>query len=614
MRQRRTINYQDPLPQTTNLRTGEGWLNMGLLKKGKKKPLRTTGRGAAGAKTSTKRPRQITKLAPCVGHCPSGNDIRGWLNIISQREKSGLSFEEAMDAAWFLETETTPFPAIMGRVCPHPCESECNRKAKDTAVAINSVERSIGDWGLERGLQLRRIEGSGPFEERVAVIGAGPAGLSLAYQMARRGYPVTVFESLPKPGGMLRYGIPDYRLPRAIIDAEVSRITDLGVEIRCGVCVGEGDTTLDALRADFDAVFVAIGAHKGKKLGVPGEDGPGVYTGTEFLRRTSQGDPPQVGGRIVIIGGGDTAIDAARVALRSTLEAHTAIDAARVARRAEMGTNEAQPHVTILYRRTRAEMPAIDREIEEALEEDIDIRFLAAPAKILRNGSGEVAGMLVQKMRLGDEDASGRRRPIPIEGDLEEIAVETVITAVSQAPDCETLGAFRETGWPSADDWGVTDLERVWSGGDNLNLGLATTAIGQGRKAAISMHAQLRGIEAIKDLHGPPIGPERIKLDYYPDAPQASRLILSAEERLADPRAEIDSGIALTAVPTEAARCFSCGECFGCERCWMYCTPGCFRKVKDGSRPGHYYTIDLSACDGCNKCQDECPCGYLDMA
>ncbi len=587
---------------------------MGLLKKGKKKPLRTTGRGAAGAKTSTKRPRQITKLAPCVGHCPSGNDIRGWLNIISQREKSGLSFEEAMDAAWFLETETTPFPAIMGRVCPHPCEAQCNRTAKDSAVAINSVERSIGDWGIERGLELRKIEAGGPFNERIAVIGAGPAGLSLAYQMARRGYSVTVFESLPKAGGMLRYGIPDYRLPREIIDVEVARIVKLGVDIKYNVKVGEGGVTLESLRRDFDAVFVAIGAHKGKRLGVPGEDGQGVYTGTEFLRRTSQGDPPKVGSRIVIIGGGDTAIDAARVALRTTLDAHTAIDAARVARRAESETDAAQPHVTILYRRTRAEMPAIEREIEEAMEEEIEIRFLAAPAKIIRNESGDVVGMLVQKMRLGDEDASGRRRPIPIEGELEEIPVDTVITAVSQAPDCDTLGAFRETGWPSADDWGMTELDGVWSGGDNLNLGLATTAIGQGRKAAISMHAQLRGIEAIGDLHGPEIGPERIKLDYYPEAPRATRKIVSPEERLANPHAEIDHGIAITAVAEEAARCFSCGECFGCERCWMYCTPGCFRKVKDGSHPGHYYTIDLSACDGCNKCRDECPCGYLDMA
>lgn len=585
---------------------------MGLLKKGKKKPLKTTGRGAAGTRLSTKRPSQVKKLAPCVGECPSGNDIRGWLNVISQHEKAGISLEAARDKAWLIEAETTPFPAIMGRVCPHPCEAKCNRNEKDGAVAINAVERCIGDWGIERGLKLPTLDVGGPFDETIGVVGAGPAGLSAAYQMARRGYKVTVYESLPKPGGMLRYGIPDYRLPRDIIDAEVQRIEDLGVEFQYGVEIGKS-ITMDELKKKHSAVFVAIGAHKGRKLGVPGEEGTHVYTGTDFLRKASAGDPPPIGEKIVVIGGGDTAIDAARVALRTTLDAHTAIDAARVAKRTQGGETNGAPHVMILYRRTREEMPAIEREIEEALEENVEIQFLAAPAKILRDDKGTVVKMLVQNMELGEVDSSGRRRPVPIEGDVVEMDVDTVITAVSQSPDCATLGEFNETGWPSADEWGQTEVEGVWSGGDNLNLGLATTAIGQGRKAAISMHAALRGIEARDEKHGPLVGPDRLKLDFYPEAPRAHRRIAAPEQRLANPKDEIDLGITAEEWATESARCFSCGDCFGCERCWMYCTPGCFKKVKTDFGPGNYYTIDLGSCDGCNKCSDECPCGYLDM-
>jgi NADPH-dependent glutamate synthase beta subunit-like oxidoreductase/Pyruvate/2-oxoacid:ferredoxin oxidoreductase delta subunit len=407
-----------------------------------------------------------------------------------------------------------------------------------------------------------------------------------------------MFESLPRPGGMLRYGIPEYRLPRDIIDAEYGRIVDLGVEIRCGVTIGK-DLTFEDLRREYQAVFVGIGAHQGRKLGVPGEDGDGVYTGTEFLRRANLGEAPQVGRNVVVVGGGDTAIDAARVSLR------LGQDAASVSRR--MGSR-----VTILYRRTRAEMPAIEREIEEALEEDIQIEFLAAPAKVLRDAKGQVSKMVIQRMELGEPDASGRRRPVPIEGDLAEIECDTVITAVSQSPDTKSLGAFEEKGWLVVDEWGRTGIDGIWSGGDNVTLGLATISIGQGRKAALSMHAALRGEKPKAEAHGPDIGPDRIKLDYYDAKPRAERSIMSPAERLARPREEIDRGITAEQALEEVTRCFSCGSCFGCERCWMFCTPSCFKKLSR-PEPGAYLTINLDTCNGCKKCAEECPCGFLEM-
>jgi NADPH-dependent glutamate synthase beta subunit-like oxidoreductase/Pyruvate/2-oxoacid:ferredoxin oxidoreductase delta subunit len=572
---------------------------MALLKKPQNvKPLRSVGRGGSGGAVSALRPQQVAKQAPCLAECPAGNDIRLWLNTIAQHTKVGKALDGALDAAFRSLAATNPLPAVLGRVCPHPCESGCNRKSKDASVGINSVERFLGDWALSRKLSLPAIDGSVPRSERIAVVGAGPAGLSCAYQLARRGYRVTVLESLPEPGGMLRYGIPDYRLPRDVLAAEIRRIAELGVEFRCGTAVGK-DVGFDELRATHDAVFVAIGAHQGKKLRVDGEDGPGVYTGTSFLRQVAQGAPPPIGRRVAVIGGGDTAVDAARVSRRIP------VDAAGAAQ--QLGAE-----VAIFYRRTRAEMPAIEEEVQGAMEEDVRVEFLCAPSRIVRDASGNVVTLVVERMKLGEPDASGRRAPVPT-GELVEHPCDTVITAVSQEPDFAALGgALAGTRWLEADGWGRTSVAKVWTGGDDMGLALATTAVGHGRAAAESIHAALRGEEPRQASKGPDVPPTRLKLEFYEEKPRAERGHVPAAERLARPHAEIDLGITQEQVVEESKRCLSCGLCFGCERCWMYCTPSCFTKVSDPG-PGSYYRIKLDTCDGCKKCVDECPCGFLDM-
>ncbi len=577
---------------------------MGLLKKKDKEKSGTFesrlkgGGGGSGSQLSALRPVYVESLPPCTGNCPSGNKIRGWLTVIQLREKLGLSLDEALEQAFQLEMETNPFPSVMGRVCPHPCETGCNRGKKDGAVGINSVERFIGDYALEHGLKAQRIEGEADKKQKIAVIGAGPSGLSCAYQLARRGYKVTVFESLPKAGGMLRYGIPVYRLPREIIDAEVQRILDLGVELKLDTKIGK-DVSYDDIKKDYDAIYVAIGAHQGKAMGIPGEDGPGLWTGTEFLNHANSGKKVDIGTNVVVIGGGDTAIDAARVSKRLIG------DSAAMA--SKMGAQ-----VTILYRRTRDEMPAIDREIDEAIEEDINMEYLAAPIEILRDDEGAVRAMVVQRMELGEPDASGRRRPVPIEGDTYELPIQTVITAVSQKPDLAAMHSEElGDGWLNGDEWGFTGVEGVWTGGDNINLGIATTSIGQARMAAIAIDAKLQGKELKKIDQGEMIRSDKIKLDWYKPIERTQRQVKSPEERLANPFDEVDLGLAPGDELIEADRCFSCGRCFGCENCWMYCQANVFAKV-DPPSPGHFFKIKkIEICDGCKKCWEECPCGFI---
>jgi NADPH-dependent glutamate synthase beta subunit-like oxidoreductase/Pyruvate/2-oxoacid:ferredoxin oxidoreductase delta subunit len=544
-----------------------------------KKPIIKT--SVAGAEISPLRPQYAPKTPPCIGTCPSGVDIRGWLITIAQAEAYGRTNEQAFEIAWGKITERNPFPAVCGRVCPHPCEDACNRKEKEGGVAVNALERFIGDFGIEKGLELSRLSQE-QRTEQVAVIGAGPAGLSCAYQLARRGYPVTVFEAFSKPGGMLRYGIPAYRQPRAVLDAEIQRILDLGVELKCGCVVGK-DISLEQLRREYRAVFTGIGAHKGLKLGVPGEDAPNVFTGTEFLNRVNSGEEVPLGDKVIVIGGGDTAIDAARVSKRLGAE------------------------VTILYRRTRAEMPAIKPEIEGALEEGVVIEFLAAPVEVLRE-NGLAIGLRSIRMELGEPDKSGRPRPVPKPGTEFDVPATAIIAAISQEPDFGPLPELHQgKDWINADRWGATKMDGVFAGGDDIELGLVSIAIAQGRFAAEAIDAHLRGVPLEMPQVPPPIKTEKMKLGWYKPADRHQRPHLPVEQRGVD--TEIEQGLSQEDVIAEAKRCMSCGMCADCETCWMYCSNNCFVRLPKGE----HYKVKLELCNGCKKCAEECPCGYIDL-
>jgi dissimilatory sulfite reductase flavoprotein subunit len=552
---------------------------MALFKAVKKPVVKVA--ASAGAEISHLRPRYVAKTPPCINTCPCGTDIRGWLTTIAQAHDYGRTNDQAYEIAWQMIAERNPFPAVCGRVCPHPCEDACNRTVKEGPVAVNALERFVGDFGLTKGLKLSFLTEE-KHTEKIAVVGAGPAGLSCAYQLARRGYPVTVFEAFSKPGGMLRYGIPQYRLPRNVLDAEIQRILDMGVELRCNQMIGK-EVSFESLRTEYKAVFVGIGAHKGFKLGVPGEDAPNVFTGTGFLNQANRGARVEVGGKVIVVGGGDTAVDAARVSKR-------------------LGAN-----VTILYRRSRVEMPAIKQEIEGALEEGVNIEFLAAPVEILVK-DGKAVGMKCIRMELGEPDASGRRRPVPKPGSEFEVGATAIIAAIRQEPDLEGLGEVpQQKGLLKADDWGFTEVEGVYAGGDDVALGLVTIAIAQGRFAAEAIDARLRGAPLEKPELPPVIKPEKLKPGYYKEIARHERQRVSPALREMD--TEIETGLSESEAMEEAKRCMSCGMCMDCETCWMYCTNNCFAKLPKGE----HYKIKLEVCNGCKKCAEECPCGYIEM-
>lgn len=528
-------------------------------------------------------PEQVVKTPPCSAACASGADVRGWIALVAQRGKLGLSDTQACTAAWNRVAAVNPLPATLGRICPHPCESSCNRSDKDGAVSINALERFLGDWGLQRRLRLPKAD-QGDWKETVGVIGSGPAGLSFAYQMARRGYRVTVYERQDRPGGMLYFGIPQYRLPEAVLEAEIRRILDLGVELRLNTVVGS-DVALQELRESHHCVFVGIGAGLGRRLGIPGESGAGMWTGTDFLAQVNCGKAVDLGRQVAVVGGGNTAMDAARAARRTGAQ------------------------VTVVYRRSRIEMPAIESEVRDALDEGVEIMCLAAPVAIRRE-DGAIRSVRIQRMTLGEPDSSGRRKPVPVLGAEQDIAASSVIAAVSQATDWSGLEALR-----SAEIWirrgasGWVD-EGLWLGGDALGPGVAGLAIAQGRRAAEATHAQLRGLpesallmEAVK---------ASARTDFFPPAPRAVESCRSVASRLRQPDVEVRGTMSEQQFFDEAARCFSCGSCFGCEHCYMFCNGESFSKLQEPGA-GRYFSLSLDRCEACGKCIEVCPSGYLSV-
>jgi len=548
---------------------------MGLFKEVKKPLIRSV--AAAASEISPLRPRFAPKAPPCASGCPNGNEIRELLVIVAQAKDYGLTREQAFERVWSRIVQRNPFPAVTGRICPHPCETACNRTAKDGAVAFNAIERMIGDFGIANQLRLSRLVVQ-PRAEKVAVIGAGPAGLSCAYQLARRGYSVTVFEALSEPGGMLRYGIPEFRLPREVLDAEIDRILDLGVELKCNCAVGK-DIPMEQLRQEYAAVFAGIGAHQGIKLELPGEDAPNVLSGIAFLKRVNGGEKVELGNRVVVVGAGGTACDVARLSRRLGAE------------------------VTMVG----LEMTATKSEAEGAREEGVRIEYPSVPLEILRR-NGRASGVRCVRMKPGPAGSDGDSRPVPIAGSEFDLEASNVIVAVRQQPDFRGLDTLPNgNGWIKTDAWGRTAVDGIFAGGDSAGLGIATVAIAQGRLAAEAIDARFQGRRLEKPPALPAIPIEKLRLDWYPAAPRhEAQRVRVAERELGT---EVEPGLTEAEVLEEAKRCMSCGMCMDCETCWMYCSNNCFVRLPKGE----HCKIKLEVCNGCKKCADACPSGYIEM-
>jgi NADPH-dependent glutamate synthase beta subunit-like oxidoreductase/Pyruvate/2-oxoacid:ferredoxin oxidoreductase delta subunit len=559
---------------------------MGLLHRSESvKPLHPRASGHASAMVSALRPQQVAKSSPCQTACLAGTDVRGAIALLNQREKLGLSEDEACERAFTLIVETNPFPATTGRICPHRCEDNCSRHQKDGGVAVGTIERFIGDWALERGLKLPGCPERPTYPERVAIIGAGPAGLSCAYQLARRGYASTIFEGMPQPGGMLRYGIPAYRLPARVLDGEIGRVLDIGVELRTRTTIGR-DVSLDELRQQYAAVFVAPGAAASRDVNIPGANGAGVFRAVDFLRDVARQEPPAVGRHVVVVGGGNTAIDAARVCARLLGGAGS---------------------ITLL----RQENESIDDDLREAMEEGVEVEFLSTLNSVVRDVMGGVDSVVVQRVELGEKDAQGYPALIPIAGKSYELQADTIILALGQKPNVNRIFKGNESQFET-DHRGKTLTKGGWRGGDAVTPSFAEVVIGQGRQVALSLDAELRGTPLPEPAKLPELQPSRLKLECHEAQPRLERRLASVQVRLSDLQSEIELGHDTSAIFREASRCLSCGSCFGCERCWMYCTPGCMTRLPTVA-PGRYFAISTEKCDGCRKCAEECPSGFLDM-
>lgn len=528
------------------------------------------------------RPERSDKLPPCRANCPSGTPVRDWIAEIAQAPQDEAGRHDAYGRAWRLLVVTNPFPATMGRICPHPCEANCNRSDKDGAVAVNALERFLGDWALERGWSLP-VESAARRDESIGVIGAGPAGMSFAYQMCRRGYPVTVYERHALAGGMLRYGVPDYRLPPGILDAELNRIFDLGVALVAPVRVGI-DISIAELQARHRVLFLGFGAQRGRRLGIPGEYGAQALSGVDFLEHANRGVLPQLGDHVVVVGGGNTAIDAARVA-----------------RRAGAG-------VTVLYRRCREDMPAIREEVDAALEEGVQIHFLTTPIALIHGDTGALSGVRIQRLQVTGTDEEGRSKIEPISGDTGVVLASSLISAVSQETDWEGLESLVDAG--GTFEPGVEETREgliLSAGGDITGLDLASHAIGQGRAAAESVHARLTGLVTTPTSPGPA---PRVQPDHYPGRERLSLPVTPVARRLGNPTQESSDTITEEEFMSEISRCFSCGLCDGCSLCWMYCGGNGFTRL-ESPRPGQYFAFSTDECTGCGKCIELCPTGYL---
>lgn len=514
----------------------------------------------------TERPVYVDRLPPCNNACPAGENCQAW-----------LFHAEAGDyrAAWEEIMRNNPLPAIMGRACYHPCETSCNRAQVDSAVNIHAVERFVGDKALKEGWRVS--PDAPPTGKKVLVVGAGPSGLAAAYHLARMGHAVTIKEAGPVPGGMMRFGIPAYRLPRDVVDAEIQRILDLGVDLHLNTKVEDIPATMQ--EEGFDACFVAIGAHLAKRVDIPAPDAGRILDAIAVLHRMeTEGEPPQLGRRVVVYGGGNTALDMARTAKRLGGEP------------------------VIVYRRTRERMPAHDFEVEEAMEEGITFHWLNT-IKTMEEGS-----ITVEKMEL---NADGWPEPT---GEYETIAADTVVLALGQDIDVSVLQRipgveFARDGVVQVDRRMMTGYEGIFAGGDMVpSERTITVAVGHGKKAARHIDGYLRDV-----TYEPPAKHEVATFEmlnpwYYTDADKTMQPALDGVRRQTT-FDEVVGGLDETTALFEARRCMSCGNCFECDNCFGVCPDNAVIKLGPGKR----FEINYDFCKGCSMCATECPCGAIQM-
>ena len=514
----------------------------------------------------SERPVYISRLPPCNATCPAGEDIQGWLF----HAESGN-----YEAAWRHLTRDNPFPAIMGRVCYHTCETACNRAQLDSAVGINSVERFLGDEALKQGWRF-----DVPATEsgrRVLVVGAGPSGMSAAYHLRRLGHRVTVVEAGPMSGGMMRFGIPKYRLPRDVLDAEMQRIVAMGVALKLNTKVADLAQTMK--EGAFDAAFLAVGAHIAKRAFIPAKDSTRILDAVAVLRSMEGEAPPLLGRRVVVYGGGNTAIDVARTAKR-------------------LGATEA----IIVYRRTREKMPAHDFEVEEALEEGVMVKWLST----IKQADGQA--LTIEKMKL---DEKGNPQPT---GEFETLEADSVVLALGQDVDLSLLD--KVTGLKVSD--GVVEVDPatmmtghagLFAGGDMVPAERnVTVAVGHGKKAARHIDAWLRGTALAATPKPATASFEHINSWYYSDAPKTMRPLLDRARRTSS-FDEVQGGLTVDNALFEARRCLSCGNCFECDNCYGVCPDNAVIKLG----PGKGFEFNYDYCKGCGLCVAECPCGAIEM-
>jgi NADPH-dependent glutamate synthase beta subunit-like oxidoreductase len=511
-------------------------------------------------------PVYVDLLPPCNAGCPAGENIQAWLAHVTAGRH---------EQAWRALVADNPLPAVHGRVCYHPCETVCNRANLDEAVSIHSVERFLGDMAAEQGWMFDPPPP--PTGKRVLVVGAGPSGLSAAYHLARLGHEVEIRDSGAEPGGMMRYGIPSYRMPRDVLSVELARIAALGVRMICDHRVE--DLAAERTEGGFDAVFVAVGAHLSKRVEIPARDAGPIVDAVSFLRSVASGERPVIGRRVAVYGGGNTAMDAARVAKR-------------------LGADEA----LIVYRRTREQMPAHEEEAEDAEREGVRINWLRTITAF------DGPELQIEVMEL---DESGFPQPT---GRMETLAADTVILALGQESETSFLRAlpgveFDPDGTVRVSASLMTGAPGVFAGGDMVpSERTVTVGVGHGKKAAHHIDAWLRGAPAASEPKHPVATFDSLHLWYFGDAARGQQPELEPEDRVTGFE-EVVGGLSAEAAKYEAGRCLSCGNCFECDGCLGACPEDAVIKLG----VGHRYRFDDDRCTGCGACFEQCPVHAIEM-